>query len=285
MIKQKGKIMLLALVGALLAVTAGCGKTQQAASEPAGDGSQKVKVAYVTYYVPYDYQNSQGKADGMEVAVIKEVAKRNPSWDIQMIPTSDEDLLVGLEAGKYDIGIKGIWKTPEREKKFLFPEHYSAASVVGLVFRTEDSGKIHSLEDFGKTGGRLVPISPQSAQYTVISDFNKNHPEEQIQMNAADTFQANDAYTWILEGRYDGYFDLEKLFQENVTSEKGPYHPFADRLSFVRYRAIPTYPMFYKKRQDLVRDYDRALSQMMSDGTYRKLEQTYFGEDITRLVQ
>lgn len=290
-IRERGKnmgrkwkaVLALCVAGAVLAVM-GCGRETKA---PAASSSEKrtVNIAYVTYYVPYDFQDADGQPDGMEVAVMKKVAKMHPDWDVNFIPTSDEELLIGVEAGKYDAGIKGVWKTPAREKKFIFPKHPSAASVVGLVFRSEDADRIHSLEDFAQSQGKLVPISPQSAQYTVIQEFNKQYPDTPIKLDAAETFQSNDAYTWVLEKRYDAYFDLELLYRENVVKDTGPYHQFADKLSFVRYKAIPTYPLFNRKDQDLANAYDAAMDTMVQDGTFKELQEKYFGEEITDLVK
>lgn len=277
------KTWIAAAAAALLAaaVLTGCGKDKAPSAETQG---KTVNIAYVVNYPPYDYQGENKEPAGMEPAVMAEVAKRE-GWNAKFIPTSSEDLLIGLEAGKYDVGIKGVWKTAEREKKFIFPKHYMAASVIGITFRAEDKDKIHSLEDFARVSGKLVPISPLSAQYTVITEFNKAHPDTPIQLVPAETFDSNDVYTWVMEGRYDAYFDLEVLYNENVKKESGSYHQFADRLAYVRYKAIPTYPLFNKKKQDLADGYDNAITAMKDDGTFVKLENQYFGEDIAQLVK
>lgn len=96
------------ILGLILAVTvaagaAGCGK--QAAKD--GDGARVVRIAHTQAYVPYDFVNEQGESDGFEVAVMQEVAKLLPQYKFEFVPTSDDDLLIGVQSGKYDAGTKG----------------------------------------------------------------------------------------------------------------------------------------------------------------------------------
>ena len=65
-----------ALVGIVAAALTGCSKKGDS-SASGSDGQKKViNVAYTNYYVPYDFVNDKGEADGFEVAVMKEVAKK-----------------------------------------------------------------------------------------------------------------------------------------------------------------------------------------------------------------
>ena len=113
------------IIGGLVAVAvigaAAAGRTfkQQAAAT-----SQKVttlKVAHTQNYVPYDYINEKGESDGYEVAVLKAIDEKLPEYQFEYTGTSDDDLLIGLESGKYNIGVKGAWYTDERAKKFIIP--------------------------------------------------------------------------------------------------------------------------------------------------------------------
>ena len=93
------------------------------------------------------------------------------------------------------------------------------------------------------------------------------------------------ADTWVLEGRYDAYLDIELSYKNNVEKESGAYHQFADKLSYVRYKAIPTYPLFNKKDKQFAEDYDKAIKQLKENGTFQELEQKYFGEDVFQYVK
>ena len=71
---------------------------------------------------PYDFVNEKGESDGFEVAVMKEVAKKLPQYEFQFVPTSDDDLLIGVESGKYTVGTKGIWDHGCAQEEICLPE-------------------------------------------------------------------------------------------------------------------------------------------------------------------
>lgn len=285
--RKKVEALLAAGAIAITAVLAGCGGAAPSASSAAGGGNGKkvVVVAHTNAYYPYDFVNDKGQSDGFEVAVMKEVAKKLPQYEFKYVPTSDDDLLIGVESGKYTLGTKGIWITEARKKKYVFPKNNIAASVIGLAIRKDTADQIKDMDSFAAYSGKLVPIAPQNAQYAVIDDYNKSHPDHQVQLTASENFQVVDAYTWVMEGRYDGYLNIELSYKKNVTDADGPYHQFADRLSYVRYKAIPTYPIFNKKEQKLADEYDQAIEQLRQEGKIKELEEKYFGEELSQYLE
>ncbi|MCD1655536.1 transporter substrate-binding domain-containing protein [Treponema zuelzerae] len=240
----------------------------------------KIYAAHTQTYVPYDFVNEKGESDGFEVAVLKAVDELLPEYEFKFVPTSDDDLLIGVESGKYQVGTKGAWVTEERKNKFLFPQNPIAASVIGITFRSADADKIRDFESFARFSGKLVPIAPQSAQFAVVQEYNKAHPEKPVKLEPADTFVINDAYAWVLEGRYDAFFDIKLSYENNVADGKGPYHSLAGKLSYAPYKGIPTWPLFNKSNQPLADAYDRAIKTLKENGTLSSLSLKYFGEDV-----
>jgi L-cystine transport system substrate-binding protein len=254
-------------------------------SAAATDTVTKIRVAHTQTYVPYDYVNEKGESDGFEVAVLKAVDELLPQYEFEFVPTSDDDLLIGIESGKYNVGTKGAWYTDERAKKYVFPKKNIAASIIGLTFRTENAEQIKDIDSFAKFSGKLVPIAPQNAQWAIVEDYNKNHPDNQIKLVASESFTVADAYTWVLEGRYDAYFDIKLSFEKNVKAENAPYKELADKLSYVPYKAIPTWPLFNKNDQAFADAYDGAVAQLEASGKIKELSQKYFNEDIFQYLQ
>lgn len=272
-----------ALVAAVAVGVIGCGKDDK--SGAAAEGKKIVKVAHRSDYVPYCFVNEKNQPDGFEVAVLQEVSKKLPQYEFKYVATSDDDLLIGVESGKYDVGVKGSWYTKARKDKYIFPKHYIAASVIGLTFRKENADQIKDMESFAKFSGKLVPIAPQNAQYAVVEQYNRDHPDNQVKLLPSENFQVSDAYTWVLEGRYDAYLNIELNHINNVVKESGKYHKFADKLAYARHMAIPTYPLFNKKDAQLAADYDKAIEELQKEGKILELENKYFGEDIFKYVK
>ena len=279
---RKLKITLAAVL-ALLAISP-LFAASKSKSKKSKTSVRTINVAHTITNVPYDYLDEKGNPDGFEIAVLKAVDELLPEYEFKFHGVSDEELLIGTESGKYQVGTKGAWITEERKKKFLIPSNPLAASVIGIAFRKENADQITDLESFAKFSGKLIPISPQSAQFSVIQEFNEKHPANQIKLVPSDVFDIADSYLWVLEGRYDAYFVLKLSYEKNVIKETGPYHQFADKLSYVPYKGIPTWPLFNKKETELAAAYDKAVQTLKENGTISALSQKYFGEDVFNFV-
>jgi len=239
-----------------------------------------VRAAYTTTYVPYDFINDAGKHDGFEVAVLKAVDELLPDYAFEFVGTTDDDLLIGIESGKYALGTKGAWITEERKKKYVIPQKPVAVSVIGIAFRKENAAVIHDMESFARFSGKLVPIAPQNAQWAIVEAYNNTHPDAPVKLVASENFQVTDGYTWVVEGRYDAYFTIKLSYQNIVEDPKGQFHVYADKLVYAPYRGIPTYALMNRNYQDLADKYDQAFTQLVDNGTIAKLSQQYFGEDV-----
>lgn len=267
------------------AVSAGNGGQEESAGAAQEEGTvRKITAAHTQAYAPYDFIDENGNSDGYEVAVLKAVDELLPQYEFEFVGTTDDDLLIGVESGKYQVGTKGIWWTAARTESYIFPEHYIGASITGLAFRTENADQITDMESFADFSGRLVPLAPQNAQYTIVENYNKNNPDHPIELVAAEQFSNSDSYQWVLEGRYDAVFEIKTQFEHNVVSESGEYHQYADQLSYVAYEAIPIWTLFNINEQELADAFDQAWEQLYEDGTLERLQQEYFGYSLFEYV-
>jgi L-cystine transport system substrate-binding protein len=129
-----------------------------------GAQAETVKTVYAAHtqaYVPYDFVNDAGASDGFEVQVLKAVDELLPQYQFEFVPTTDDDLLIGIESGKYDLGTKGAWYTQERAKKYVFPKNPIAASIIGLAFRAENAGEIKDMESSSRPSAASWCPSPR----------------------------------------------------------------------------------------------------------------------------
>lgn len=88
---------------------------------------------------------------------MKLVDKALPDYKFEYVPTSSEDLLVGVQQGKYQVGVKNAWFTEERTKSYIFPKEFLGLSGVGLLMKKENKD-VKDLSDFAKKFS-LAPIS------------------------------------------------------------------------------------------------------------------------------
>ena len=154
-INKSSKIIVLALALSVLFAGQAFAKAKKSKSKAKQD-VRIIQVAHTPTNVPYGYLNEKGESDGFEVSVLKAVDELLPQYQFNFNAVSDDELLIGIETGKYQVGTKGAWLTEERKKKFAIPSEPIAASVIGLAYRTADADKIHDIDSFAEYSGFVL---------------------------------------------------------------------------------------------------------------------------------
>ena len=267
----------------LAGVLVGCGEEKDQAAKAEGqEGIRKVKVAYAQAGKPVSYTDENGKAAGYDVEILKAVAEKLPQYEFEFIGTSDDDLLIGIEQGKYQLGVKNAFFTDERAKKFIYPKEFIGLSSIGFIVKKEHKD-VQSLKDFAEADFSLAPIAANNAQYAVISEFNEANPNKPINLKAGDTFKI-DVVQWVNENRVDGAVIIEASFNQQVINEDGPYHHLKDDVLYNEFDVIKTWPLFNKKEQQLADDFDEALKQVKEEKTPNALSEAFYGRDLFELL-
>ena len=168
---QIKKIIAVLGIGLLaVGVLAGCGSNTDKTEKKAD--VKKVKVAYAQNSKPINYTDENGKPAGHDVEIMKLVDGLLPQYEFEFIPTTDDDLLLGVEQGKYDVGIKNTFYTEARAKKYIYPKEFLGLSSFGLVLRTDDAN-IKTLADFAKAGKTLAPIAAITHNIQLLKNLTK----------------------------------------------------------------------------------------------------------------
>ncbi|WP_399632165.1 transporter substrate-binding domain-containing protein [Sporosarcina sp. SG10008] len=280
MMRRRSVFQLAAIGLALTTILAGCN------SSKAADGNdsdiQKVKIAYDQASKPMSWLDEKGNATGYDVEVMKLVDELLPQYEFEYVGTTSDDLLVGVEQGKYQVGVKNAFWTQERTEKFIFPKEFIGLSSAGLVLKKENE-HIKSLSDFASAGFSLAPIAANNAQYTVIDEYNKENPGNKVQLKAGDAFTV-DVVQWVNEGRVDGGVIIEGPFEKQVTAEDGPYHNLADEVVYNEFAVIKTWPLFNKKEQEFADAYDQAVKQLKEEKKISELSTSFYGRDLFEVL-
>lgn len=256
--------------------------TDGSAKAEGEDAVRKVKVAYVQSGKPVTYTDENGEAAGYDVEVLKAVEELLPQYDFEFVGTSDDDLLIGVEQGKYQVGVKNAFWTEERTEKFIYPKEFIGLSSTGLVVKKENES-IKDLHDLASADFTLAPIAANNAQYTVVAQHNEENPDNQVQLKAGDTFSI-DVVQWVNEGRVDGAVIIEGSYNRQVTNEDGPYHHLKDDVVYNEFAVIQTWPLFNKKEQEFADDFDEALKQVKEEGIPNRLSEEFYGRDLFELL-
>ncbi|MGD2199076.1 transporter substrate-binding domain-containing protein [Lysinibacillus fusiformis] len=282
---KKNKIFQFAAIGlASIALLAGC-NSEESADKNSDEGSEvrTVKVAYDQASKPISYIDDNGNPTGYDVEVMKLVDELLPDYQFEYVGTTSDDLLIGVEQGKYQVGVKNAFFTQERTEKFIFPKEFLGLSSAGLVLRKEDEG-IKTLADFAKKGYSLAPIAANNAQYTIIDEYNTANPDNKVKLQAGDAFTV-DVVQWVNEGRVDGGVMIEGPFKQQVLAEDGPYNNLKDEVVYNEFSVIKTWPLFNKKEQEFADAYDKAIAQIKEQKKTNELSTKFYGRDLFEVLE
>lgn len=260
----------------------GCTSEKEGSAKADTSDTRKVKVAYVQSSKPMTYTDDNGNATGYDVEVLKAVDELLPEYEFDFIGTSDDDLLVGVEQGKYQVGVKNAFWTEERTAKFIYPEEFIGLSSTGLVLQKKNES-IKSLTDFATAGYSLAPIAANNAQYAVIEEHNEKHPDNPVNLQAGDTFSI-DVVQWVNEGRVDGAVIIEASFDRQVSDPEGPHYRLKNDVVYNEFAVIKTWPLFNKKQQQFADAYDQAITELKETDALRELTVEFYGKDLFEVL-
>lgn len=285
---MNNKKLLKLVVSGLTAVTllTGCGSsaTSSSTSTASSDTTKvkKVKVAYDQASKPMSWLDENGNPTGYDVETMKLVDELLPEYEFEYIGTTSDDLLLGVEQGKYNVGVKNAFWTKERTEKFIFPKEFLGLSSAGLVLKKENE-YIKSLSDFASAGFTLAPIAANNAQYTVIDEYNKANPNNQVKLEAGDSFTV-DVVQWVNEGRVKGGVIIEGQFDKQVKADDGKYHNLVNDVVYNEFAVIKTWPLFNKEQQEFADAYDGAIKKLKEEKKTNELSKKFYGKDLFEVL-
>ncbi|QQK07099.1 transporter substrate-binding domain-containing protein [Miniphocaeibacter halophilus] len=147
---------------------------------------KKLIVATNAAYPPYEYRLMvEGKSEfgGIDMEMARLLAKKM-DVELEIVDTSFDSLIAGLQSGMYDLLLAGMNKDPEREKQVDFTSDYYFPTLVLLV-READLDKYKTEKDipddfkFGNQMG-TVQENVTNAHFPNAKDnslYLKNYPD------------------------------------------------------------------------------------------------------------
>jgi len=266
---MKKRIISLILITGVIISAIGCSKTNS--STTSNDSVKIIKIAGVNDAKPFTYIDENGQLSGYDGDVLKEINKKLPEYKFEYSGMDQSAMLLGVEAGKYDIGTCHLYKSAEREEKFLFPDEPSGLSDLRLVTK-KDRNDINSFADL--VGKKLVPIPSNDARYNIVQEYNKQNPDKQIKLEPIDSLSSADTFKMVDSGQYDAAIYPAPAFPA-VQKDLNLDIKLAASVA-----KVPTYFVLNKKDTELKTKIDKALKELKEDGTLSKLSVQWYGEDV-----
>jgi L-cystine transport system substrate-binding protein len=266
----------------LAGVFTACGNTQADVKEDteksAGADVKTVNVALNAGSKPLSFEDENGKLTGYEVELLEAADDKIDEYDFNLESVEEDSVQVGLDAGKYDLIGGGLYKTPEREAKYLFPDEISGVSLINIYVR-EDDNSIASLDDL--VGKKVAPSSPNGGIYNLLTAYNEEHANAKITINTAEGISVADRFKSLASGEYDaivlpnnlGFDEIKATLNLKVKAVAEPV------------KVNPTYFVLGKDQTDLKEKLDAALVELREDGKLSELSIKWFGEDTFTYYQ
>jgi cystine transport system substrate-binding protein len=262
------KLIVLLLSILLLAA---CSSPKQEESAPAEEKNELdvikergyITVAMEGTWKPFTYHDESGTLTGFDVDVAKYIADYI-GVDVQYVEGEWDGLLMGVEAGRYDMLVNGVGATEERKKTYDFSDPYAYDKSVVMV--KEDNDEIKSMEDLkGKKTANTI-----SSTYAALA--------EQYGAEVTGVDDLTETIQLLLSGRIDATLNAEVVYGDYVSTVENAGIKIACYTGAVNDIAIP----MKKGSPNLVKVVNEAIAQAHSDGTLSELSMKYFGMDITK---
>lgn len=234
--------------------------------------AKKVVVSVATEEKPLSYTDDSGKLVGYEVDALKAVDELIPEYEFDIQSVEADSQQIGLDSGKYVLIAEGLFKTPEREEKYLLPEENVGASLIKITVKGSDDS-IKTLDDL--VGKNVAPVSPNGGIFNLLTAYNNSHAG-QITIATQEGLSDAEKYQGVADGKYDAVV-LPSLSFDEIKSTLN-----LDIKQTEPVKISYTYFVLGKDQTDLAAKVNEALKTLKSNGTLSDLSVQYFGEDVLK---
>jgi polar amino acid transport system substrate-binding protein len=268
MFKKQG--LALAVMMSLGVLTAGSANAQTQGLPPLPDAIKKqgmLRAGIKCDYPPDGFLDAQGKNQGVEVNLAKQIAAYafGNADKVELTCVTAANRIPSLQGGKIDVIIATLGVTEERAKVIDFGESYAWGH--SDVLTTQDS-KITSLKDFA---GKTVIVMKGAWQ---IGWFEKNVPTANLLKldGVADGLQA------LLQNRADGFaHDVEVL---RPVAKKNPKVKLIGEAYMLGTRAVG----IRKDEKEWAAYVNAAVGKAKKDGLVNQWIRQYVEPDMQDMV-
>lgn len=223
-------------------------------------------IAVSATHPPNAFFSDQNKLVGWEIELGSALAARmGLKPDFQKVQFAE--ILTGLQAGRYDMGLSGINDNKTREKVLTFVNYFSAGT--SLVVHSGDPKHISSIKDLC---GRTVAIETGTNQVGIAQDQSAKCVAEGKQPMGVKLFpDETQVQLQIRTGRADAGLNDFPVAAYIAQQSQGQLEAVRGGKEFdAPYGlAIP------KSSPELVKAVQAALKDVIADGTYGKILKTW----------
>ncbi|MFK4785068.1 basic amino acid ABC transporter substrate-binding protein [Fusobacterium sp. MFO224] len=218
-------------------------------------GKESIYVGTNPEFFPFEYLEN-GKMKGFDVELMEKIGDKIDK-EIKWKEMAFDGLLPALQSKKLDVIIAGMTATDDRKKFVNFSDAYYTSTQMILVNKNTDD--INSLESMkGKTAGVILGYTGDVAVSKIdgVKVKRYNGAGEGVM-----ALKANKVDAVVLDSEPAKNYVKKnkelKLIETNLAKEE-----YAIAIS--------------KENNELTKEINNALNELVKDGTYKKLMKKYF---------
>ncbi len=219
----------------------------------------KIVVASEGAFPPFNFFQGP-KLSGFEIDVAEALAKKM-GVKIEWKALSFDALLAGLRQDRWDLVIASFGITPERSKAVTFTNpHYCSGGVI--------VAKDPAIKSVADLKGKVIAVQTGT---TYLENVQKLQGIKEVKNFPKDT----DAHAALVAGRVDVWVTDKFVAKGALEADPKAGLHMGD---FVFVERIAS--AIKKGNASLEAAVDKALAEILADGTYEQISKKYFGEDI-----
>lgn len=214
-------------------------------------------------YAPFTFHDESGNLTGFDVEIATEVAKRL-GVDPEFKETQWDAIFAGLDAKRFDMIANQVGIRPDRQEKYDFSDPYIKSAAVLITHK--DNDKIKAFED----------IKGLNAAQSLTSNYGDMAKKYGANLVGVEGF--TQSVELLASKRVDVTIN-DRISYLDYTKQR-PDAPI--KVVTTSEEASASGLMFRKDSDTLVTEVNKALSAMIEDGTYTKISEKWFGEDVLK---
>lgn len=222
-----------------------------------------LKIGTEGTYAPFSYHDESGKLAGFDVEIAQAIAAKL-GVKAEFVEGKWDGLIAGLDAKRYDTVINEVGITDARKQKYDFSDPYIASKAVLIVRNNDDS-----IRGFADLKGK------KSAQ-SLTSNFGKLAEQSGAELVGTDGF--DQSIQLVLTRRADATVNDSLSFLD--FKKHKPDAPV--KIVAQQDNADYSGAIIRKQEPELLAAINKALADIKADGTYQKISDKYFGQDVSK---
>ena len=248
--------------------TSDSAETESSETEASSSAGEKkvITVGTGAVWKPFLYLDEDDNLVGYDIDVVNAVADKL-GYEVQFEIEDFDVLFSSLTSGKYDLITFELGYSDERAENYLFAsEPYNTIDVYLTVAADSDINDISELQD-----AHLWSGDSASTYYNFLKTYAETHPEQNITIDIQSGTEFDETVIEAVQNGTFAGFISNKVSINNVNESYGEvYKMVGDPVI-----SQDTYHIFKKGNEALRDEWDKALQEILDDGTIDSLKEKW----------